>query len=252
MSRTLHGVWLGQRAYRPVLNLQQRLLEQRQQHALPDVVLVVEHPNVITLGRGAKEAHILAPRATLTARGVDVVEVRRGGDVTLHAPGQLVVYPIVDLAPDRRDVRRYVGDLTETMRLLARDWGIHGGPIDGHVGFWVDADRPSQWTGTSGASRPAKLGAIGVRISRWVTMHGFAFNLTTDVDLFDWIVPCGIHQFSVTTVRALTGESPSVQDAAPRVVETLAEVLGAEVGTFVVAGQDLDDIPTRLRAFDQR
>ena len=120
------------------------------------------------------------------------------------------------------------------------------------MGFWVDADHPQHWRGGAGASRPAKLGAIGVRISRWVTQHGFAFNLTTDLDLFDWIMPCGISEFGVTTVQALTGESPSVRDAAPRAVEILAGVLGAEVGTFLTAGRDLDDIVAVLRASSRR
>lgn len=239
MPRTLHGLWLGRRAYSSVHELQHRLHLGRRQGKVADTVLVVEHPTVITLGRSGKEAHLLAPRAALEARGIDVVETGRGGDVTLHAPGQLVVYPILDLSPDRRDVRRYVGDLTETMRQLAASWGIASGPVAGRVGLWVDGDAHHRWTGIDFATRPVKLGAIGVRLSRWVTMHGFAFNLTTDLDLFRLIVPCGIREHGVTSVQALTGKSPAVEQTALLAVETLARVLDGEV----VAYRDASERP---------
>jgi lipoyl(octanoyl) transferase len=160
------------------------------------------------------------------------VATGRGGDVTLHAPGQLVCYPILDLAPDRCDVRRYVADLRETMRRLAADFGVAGGAAEGLIGLWVDAARPGQWQDAEHAGKLAKLGAIGVRISRWVTMHGFALNLTTDLSLYDLIVPCGISAHGVTSIEALTGHAPSVRDLAPRAFELLAEVLGAEAMSF--------------------
>lgn len=206
------------------------------------MVLVVEHAPVITLGRGAQRGHVLAPERALAARGVELFDTGRGGDVTVHAPGQLVVYPIVELAPNRRDVRRYVKDLIETMRRLAERWGIAAGPVDGLVGLWVNADAPTRWTGTEGATRLAKIGAIGVRISRWVTMHGFAFNLTTDLSLFSLIVPCGIREHGVTSVAALTGQQPAVGDVARPAVEMLAEVLGREFeGMQDWSGSELDE-----------
>jgi lipoyl(octanoyl) transferase len=228
-SSDLRVWWLGQRPFAPVHRLQQRLVSARQSGHGRDVILVVEHEPVITLGRAAQRGHVLVSDSTLAARGIELAETGRGGDVTLHAPGQLVVYPIIELGPGRRDVRRYVQDLVETMRRLARRWDIDAGPVDGLVGLWVDPDAPSRWTGREGASRLAKLGAIGVRISRWVTMHGFAFNLTTDLGLFSAIVPCGIREHGVTSVAALTGQRPSVGEVASPVAQILAEVLGREI-----------------------
>ena len=181
MSTRLQGWWLGRRAYGPVHRFQHRLHQQRQRGRVGDVVLFVEHEPVITLGRGAQSQHVLVPRETLAVRGIDLVETERGGDVTLHAPGQLVAYPIVQLVDRRRDVRRYVSALIHSMQLLAREWGIESGPVDDWVGLWVDEQAPHRWAGADSAGRLAKLGAVGVRISRWVTMHGLAFNLTTDL-----------------------------------------------------------------------
>jgi lipoyl(octanoyl) transferase len=168
----------------------------------------------------------------LRARGVELVTTDRGGDVTLHAPGQLVAYPIIDLRPDRCDVRRYVRDLTEVMRLVALRHGIDAGPVEGYVGLWVDAERPGSFEGKDRAERLEKLGAIGVRISRWVTMHGFALNLTTDLSLFDLIVPCGIAEHPVTSVESLTGTRPSAGVEAPAALEALAKTFGARESVF--------------------
>jgi lipoyl(octanoyl) transferase len=242
-STRLRAWWLGQRPYAPVHALQQRLVSARQGGRGQDVVLIVEHTPVITLGRGARRGNVLMSEDVLAARGIELVETGRGGDVTLHAPGQLVVYPIVELGPGRRDVRRYVKDLVETMRLLARHWGIEAGPVEGLVGLWVDADAPSRWTGRNGARRLAKIGAIGVRICRWVTMHGFAFNLTTDLGLFSAIVPCGIREHGVTSVAALTGEEPNVRETSAPVGRILAEVLGREMeGVEDWSGEEIEGI----------
>lgn len=226
-SRRLHGVWLGRRDYESVHALQLELLEAKKRQEIPDTVLLVEHEPVITLGRGAKANHLRAARSELARLGVSVVETGRGGDVTLHAPGQLVCYPIVDLSPDRRDVRRYVGDLTRCMQLLARAYGVDSGTHSAYVGVWVDRANPSAWPGESLAKDPAKLGAIGVRISRWVSMHGFAFNLSTNLELFGLIVPCGISELGVTSIQALTGSAPSVAEAATLALRFLANVLDA-------------------------
>ena len=227
--RRLRGVWLGRKAYGPVHELQQELREARKAGRVGDTVLFVEHEPVITLGRGSKAQHLLVARDALEAQGIAVFDTGRGGDVTLHAPGQLVCYPILDLAPDRCDVRRYVRDLTETMRRLARDWGVDSGPIDEYVGLWVDAADPRRWAGREKAEAPAKLGAIGVAISRWVTLHGFALNLSTDLELFRLIVPCGIGEYGVTSIQALTGRAPDVLTAARSALSVLADVLGAEI-----------------------
>jgi lipoyl(octanoyl) transferase len=229
VKRELSGIWLGRRAYDEVHQLQAELQAARIAGDARDTVLLVEHEPVITLGRGAKTDNLLVPTEILRARGVHVAETGRGGDVTLHAPGQLVMYPIISLSPERRDVRRYVADLTETMRQLALDFGIAGGPVDGLIGLWVDAQRSGEWNGVEKAGRVEKLGAIGVRISRWVTMHGLAFNLTTDLELFGMIVPCGISQYGVTSVQALTGQVHDVESVAPRALELFARVIGGEV-----------------------
>jgi len=225
--RNLRGVWLGRRAYGPVQELQLELREARKAGRIGDTVLFVEHDPVVTLGRGSKAAHLIWSRDALRARGVEVFETGRGGDVTLHAPGQLVCYPILDLAPDRCDVRRYVRDLAETMRRVARGFGVDSDRTDKYVGLWVDRQQPSSWAGLEGAREPAKLGAIGVAISRWVTMHGYALNLTTDLELFDLIVPCGISEYGVTSVQQLTGQTPDVFETARSALHVLADVIGA-------------------------
>lgn len=225
--RELRGLWLGRRPYAPVYDLQRRLQQRRLSGAAGDTVLLLEHEPVITLGRGARAGNLLAPRELLESRGVDLVTTDRGGDVTVHGPGQLVAYPILDLRPDRCDVRRYVNDLAETMRRVALRHGVSSGTVEGLVGLWVDADAPSIWRGGEHAGRLAKLGAIGVRLSRWITLHGFALNLTTDLGLFDLIVPCGISQHGVTSIVRLNGRRPDVREEASHALEALAEVLQA-------------------------
>jgi lipoyl(octanoyl) transferase len=176
---------LGRIGYADALAIQQDLLAKRSANAIPDTLLLLEHTPVITLGRGSKAGHVVASAETLAARGVEVFESGRGGDVTYHGPGQVVGYAIVDLKPDRCDVRRYVRDLEETMIRTCADYGIAAGRQSGLIGAWI-GDR--------------KIGAIGVRISRWVTMHGFAFNVTTNLTHFDLIVPCGIPDKGVTSL----------------------------------------------------
>jgi lipoyl(octanoyl) transferase len=227
MPRTLKARWLGRQRYQPVLELQRSLFAERQAGAGEDVVLFVEHEAVITLGRGAKLQHLLASKEHLAKVGVDLAEVERGGDVTLHAPGQLVCYPIVDLHPDRCDVRRYVNSLAEAMRGVIAPYGLEAGLVDGLVGLWVDAKQMQSWKGKDQAQSLAKIGAIGVRLSRWVTMHGYALNLSTDLRLFGLIVPCGISEHPVTSVQALTGQAVTVESVIPRAYAELCRVLDA-------------------------
>lgn len=228
MSRTLEGIWLGRRRYAPVHALQERLFEQRRAGEIGDRVLFVEHEPVVTFGRGARDANLIGGEAELARAGIDLVRTGRGGDVTLHAPGQLVAYPILDLSPDRRDVRRYVRDLAETMRLVLAEHGVASGLVDRYVGLWVDARNPGVWRGEAAALSPRKIGAIGVRISRWITMHGFALNLATDLGLYRHIVPCGIREHGVTSLLSLTGAAPNLRAAADQAFAALAAVLGAE------------------------
>jgi lipoyl(octanoyl) transferase len=241
MTRTLKARWLGRQRYVPVLELQRRLFVERQAGAGEDIVLFVEHEPVITLGRGAKSSHLLASTDHLKKLGVDLVEVERGGDITLHAPGQLVCYPIVSLPPDRRDVRHYVNNLAEAMRGVIRPFELDAGLVTGKVGLWLDSTNPTHWRGPENAITLAKIGAIGVRLSRWVTMHGYALNLSTDLQLFNLIVPCGISEYPVTSVQALTGQPVSVESVVPRAYEQLCRILDAKpVGLSDESGRRLE------------
>lgn len=231
------GVWLGRRRYAPTYALQCELFELRKRDALEDVVLCLEHEPVITLGRGARPEHLLVSRAELLDRGIDVEATDRGGEITLHAPGQLVCYPIVGLAPDRCDVRRYVRDLTACMRALIAPYRIDAGEIPNLIGLWVDAANPARWPGAAEARAPQKIGAIGVRLSRWVSMHGFALNSSPDLGLFRLIVPCGITQYGVSSLAGLGASAPTVPALAPLAYRDLAERLGRPARGFLDASE---------------
>jgi lipoyl(octanoyl) transferase len=246
-ERSLTGVWLGKRRYSEVLALQERLVRARGAGLVGDTVLLLEHEPVITLGRGSHVENILASEAELAKLGVEVVAIGRGGDVTLHAPGQLVAYPIFDLKPDRCDVRRYVNDLAEVMRRLAAEHGVASGLVPGMVGVWADAAHPGTWSGSENAEALAKIGAIGVKISRWVTMHGFALNLTTKLAWFGLIVPCGIRDYPVASVEMLTGAQPQLSDAAGRAYTYFGEVFGSRNTPLLhFAHGDLDELVESL------
>jgi lipoyl(octanoyl) transferase len=196
-ARPLEVRRLGRVDYAEALALQRALVEDRKADRIGDVLLLVEHPAVLTLGvRGdGGRSHILADPDDLESRGIGVYETGRGGDITYHGPGQVVGYPIISLKPDRCDVHRYVRDLEEVLIRVAADYAIRAERIAGLTGVWV------------GAETPEKLAAIGVRISRWVTSHGFALNVTTDLDHFKLIVPCGIADRGVTSLARALGRA---------------------------------------------
>jgi lipoyl(octanoyl) transferase len=202
---------LGVVPYDQGVELQRALVEERRAGLVPDLLLLLEHPHVITLGakRDAARSHLLVSPDILTARSVAVHESGRGGDITYHGPGQLVAYPILDLKPDRCDVHKYVRDLEEVMIRAAGDFGIGAGRVPGLTGAWVGAD---------------KLGAIGVRISRWITSHGFAFNVSTDLEYFNLIVPCGITTGGVTSLERMTGRSVSMIQVEAAIVRHFSQV----------------------------
>ena len=245
MKRQVTAYWLGRIGYERAHALQQMLVDRRIAGTIGDVILLLEHDPVVTLGRGAKEENVLAGEEDLRARGVSLVETARGGDVTFHGPGQLVAYPILDLKPDRCDVRKYVRDLAEVMIALAREHGVAAGVLPGDpklIGVWVDEKSPATWDeerslGASrgediaGALRLAKIGAIGVKLSRWVTMHGFAFNVATDLAGFRLIVPCGIQSLGVTSLTNLSPARavPSVEEVAERSRACFERVFDADV-----------------------
>jgi lipoyl(octanoyl) transferase len=189
--------------------MQAALVTERQAGRIPDTLLLLEHDPVFTLGRNARNDNVLLPGDALRARGFEVFETGRGGDVTYHGPGQAVGYPILDLAPDRRDVHRYVRDLEEVMIRTCADYGIAAGRIAGLTGTWVGAE---------------KIGAIGVRIARWVTSHGFAFNVSNDLAPFALIVPCGIRDRGVTSLDRLLHRAPPMDEVMDRLAGHLASV----------------------------
>lgn len=181
--------------YRTALDRQRDLVRSRQAGEIADQLVLLEHPPVITVGVGGRgrPGHVLASAAGLREHGIEVIDVARGGDVTYHGPGQLVGYPILSLKPDRCDVHRYVRDLEEVLIRSAARFGVEAGRIEGLTGVWVGRE---------------KLAAIGVRLSRWVTSHGFALNVATDLDHFRFIVPCGLAGYGVTSLARLLGAAP--------------------------------------------
>ena len=241
MRRTLTAYWLGRMAYDRAHALQEKLLEARVKGDVGDVVLFLEHDPVITLGRGAKKENVVATASERLERGIALVETARGGDVTFHGPGQLVCYPIINLSPDRCDVRKYVHDLATVMIGLARDHGVCAGVVPGsqkHIGVWVDESNPAQWDSARALEalnfepngmRLAKIGAIGVRLSRWISMHGFAFNAATDLAGFGLIVPCGIRELGVTSLKALGRPLPALGELAKQAHSHLSRVFDADV-----------------------
>jgi lipoyl(octanoyl) transferase len=214
--RSLRVRRLGLVEYEDGLAAQRLLVAARIADLVPDTLLLLEHPRVITLGRGAKLKNLLLSKEQLAAEGFELHETDRGGDVTYHGPGQLVGYPILDLKPDRKDVRKYVGSLEELMIRLASDWGVAAERVAGRTGIWV----PS--------AGPGKLGAIGVHIARWVTSHGFAFNVKTSLADFAAIVPCGISDAPVTSLQELLGRAPAMPEVEERALARAAEVWDSE------------------------
>lgn len=210
--RTVEVRRLGVVPYDEALMLQREQVEQRKAETVGDQLLLVEHPAVLTLGvRGdGGRSHILADADALAGQGIEVFETGRGGDVTYHGPGQIVGYPIISLKPDRCDVHRYVRDLEEVLIRASADFGISAGRIPGLTGVWVGDE---------------KLAAIGVRISRWVTSHGFALNHTTNLAHFGLIVPCGISDRGVTSLAKL-GCTASRSEVEGRVIVQFRTVFG--------------------------
>lgn len=202
---------LGTVPYSDALAFQRALVEERKAGRIPDQLLLLQHPPVITLGvRGdGGRGNVVATAERLAELGIEVVEAGRGGDVTYHGPGQIVGYPIIDLKPDRCDVHVYVRDVEDVMIRVCADYGLAAGRIPGLTGTWIGAE---------------KIGAIGVRISRWVTSHGFAFNVATNLEHFQLIVPCGISDRGVTSLERATGRSMAIDQVEDAFVRHFSEV----------------------------
>ncbi len=213
-TRSLDVVRLGTVEYEDGLDLMERLIGPVASGALPDQLLLLEHPPVVTLGRNAKDLHLLQSPEALARRGIGFFRTGRGGDVTFHGPGQIVGYPILDLNRGRRDARRYVRDLEEVVIRTLADFGTASGRIAGLTGVWVG---------------DLKVCAIGVRISRWITSHGFAFNVATDLSGFDVMVPCGIPEHGVTSLAKLVGHEVDLEAVGSKLALRFGEVFDRDV-----------------------
>ena len=202
---------LGRIGYDRAWELQREVVMARQAGAAPDTLLLLEHPPVITLGRSGDAAHLLGSEEELERRGVEFVATDRGGDITFHGPGQIVGYAIVDLAARGRDLHRYLRDLESVLILALEEFGLRAGRVEGLTGVWVG---------------DAKVAAIGIRVSRWVTHHGFALNVDPDLSYFDLIVPCGIADRRVTSMAALLGHAVDRDRAEHALARAFTEVFG--------------------------
>ncbi len=205
---------LGLVDYAAALEVQRERVAQRKARTIPDTLLLLEHPHVYTLGRNGRQENILVSAEWLASRGAQVFHTDRGGDVTYHGPGQLVGYPILDLTRHRRDISWYMRSLEEVFIRTAHDFGIRAGRSEGAAGVWVGND---------------KLVAMGVHLSRWVTSHGFALNVNTDLRYFEWIVPCGLQGKGVTSLAKLLGHPVEMDAVVERVVEHFGKVFGLEM-----------------------
>ncbi|PYT57548.1 MAG: lipoyl(octanoyl) transferase [Acidobacteria bacterium] len=209
---------LGRIGYADAYALQKRIVAARKVDAIEDVALFCEHPHVITQGRNGKREHLLVSENVLRQKGVEFYETSRGGDITYHGPGQMVGYPILNLGAIRRDVVWYVRMLEDAMIRATAEFGITAKRVAGKTGIWVQSGNTEE-----------KLGAIGVHISRWVTSHGFAYNVSTDLRFFDLIVPCGMADRKATSLEKLLGRSVQHSEVAPRIAKHLGELFGLEL-----------------------
>jgi lipoyl(octanoyl) transferase len=221
MASELKPAWwidVGVVKYATGCELQKLFVGGRKAGRVPDVLLLCAHPPVITLGRNGDAANLRASERVLKQMGIEYRLTDRGGDITYHGPGQIVGYPIMDLTEHRRDVRWYVAQLEEVMIRTAEDFGVAAHRVDGMHGVWVDTERGSE-----------KLGALGVHLSRWVTSHGFAFNVATDLRHFDLIVPCGLVGKQATSLEKVLGRVVDVERVKARVVKHFGDVFGMEI-----------------------
>ncbi len=212
--------------YGPACELQRQLIQARKARSIPDVLLLCEHPHVITLGRNGTRDHLRAGDGLLEKMNVEFHSSDRGGDITYHGPGQIVGYPILDLTEHRRDIGWYVHELEEVMLRASANFGIAAKRVEGQHGVWIESPAGDE-----------KLGALGVHLSRWVTSHGFAYNVSTDLRYFDLIVPCGIADKRVTSLERALGRTVSMAEIRERLIDHFASVFAREVRK--ISGQAL-------------
>jgi lipoyl(octanoyl) transferase len=252
--KELLAVDLGLVEYGAAWDLQRRVAAARKAGAIPDVLLVCEHPHVITLGRSGKISNLLASGDALRDKGVSFFETSRGGDITYHGPGQLVGYPILNLSEIRRDVGWYVRSLEEAMIRATAEFGVAAKRVAGCTGVWVEVPAGGAVEKESKdveevkeGKDDEKLAAIGVHLSRWVTSHGFAYNVSTDLRYFDLIVPCGIVGKRATSLEKLLGRRAEMSEVAPRIAAHLAEIFG-----LILRASDRAALEAMLQPFEER
>ncbi|MDI3547645.1 MAG: lipoyl(octanoyl) transferase [Halanaerobiales bacterium] len=211
----LQVVLAGLIDYQEALKIQKRLLQLRQAGKIQDILLLLEHPPVITLGKRGKDTNILMPEDLLKSKGIKIYRIDRGGDVTYHGPGQIVGYPIMDLKNHGKDIRKFVRNIEEVfIRLLKEEYNITAGRDPEHIGVWVGEE---------------KITAIGLSIKRWVSMHGFAFNVNTNLDHFNLINPCGIIDKGVTSLEKIVGHPLNMDKVIDQVIKYISRIFGVEV-----------------------
>jgi lipoyl(octanoyl) transferase len=247
-------VALGLIGYADAFALQKRLVAARKAEGIGDLLLLCEHPHVITLGRNGNRDHLLAAEPILRQKGVEFHATNRGGDITYHGPGQMVGYPVIQLGAIRRDVVWYVRMLEEVMIRVCGDFGVGSGRELGKTGVWIggaetstDLTPRTQRAQSSQSGEAEKIGAIGVHISRWVTSHGFAFNVSTDLRFFDLIVPCGIVGRRATSLEKVLGRRVGHGEVAPLVAKHFGDVFGLEM-TLV----SREELMETLQRFEQQ
>ena len=214
-TRSLKVLSPGLVPYREALDLQNGLVAERRAGNVPDTLILLEHPHVITMGSSSDPAHILVEDDERERMGIELFDAGRGGDVTYHGPGQLVAYPILDLKPDRKDLHRYLRDLESVLMGVSQEFGVEARRSEAGTGVWTDA---------------GKLAAIGVRVSSgWITSHGIALNVLSDLSYFETIVPCGIQDSAVTSLQTELGVALSMDEVADCFVRCFVDVFGHEI-----------------------
>ncbi len=227
--KRLYKIDLGRTRYRDTWELQRRLVGLRFEGKIPDCLVLTEHEPVITMGRATSKANLLVSPGELEKRGIDLFEVERGGDITFHGPGQLVAYPIIDLNDRGRDLHRYLRDLEQTIIATLGHIGLEAGLKAGLTGVWVNDQ---------------KVAAIGVAVSKWVTYHGLALNVATDLDYFKLINPCGITQYKVGSISSLTGHNYNVSEISSVLADTFAKMFEYEMETIEDVGAIINESAT--------
>ena len=203
MKKTLNILNLGFNEYSKTLGLQRKLMKLRQKGSIEDLLILVEHNHVYTLGRSGKESNLLLDKESLRKKGIEFWEIERGGDITYHGPGQIVGYPIFDLTNIKKDVHHFLRNIEEVLIRVLKEYGIDGKRIKGKTGVWV---------------RGEKIASIGVKISRWITWHGFAMNVNTDLSYFDDIILCGLKDAKPTSMERLLGKELDMEEVEKKIV----------------------------------